>query len=77
MTATTTELRTLTQIRWETRRASAGVQAVQARNRAADTAWFAQILRNGADTAAYIEATVIADEWALIADERAGRRAAA
>ncbi|MEU0941042.1 hypothetical protein [Embleya sp. NPDC005971] len=77
MTATLADLRTLTQIRWETRRASAGARAVQAGNLASHAARLAQCLRGDGDVAAYVDAVIAADEWALIADERAGRRAAA
>ncbi|MGW1997220.1 hypothetical protein [Embleya sp. NPDC001921] len=77
MTATTTDLRSLTQIRWETRLAAAGLHAVSAAQRAVDAARVAEILHAGTDANAYIEAATVADEWALIADERAGRRAAA
>lgn len=44
---------------------------------AVDAQRVAEILRCGTDANAHVEAAVVADEWALIAEERAGRRAAA
>jgi hypothetical protein len=77
VTATTADLRTLGQIRWETRRAAAGMNTAQVHNALASARWGALCLRGGRDTTAYIDASVEADELAVIADERAGRRAAA
>lgn len=77
MTATTADLRTLSQIRWEVRLAAAGLYAVRTAQLAVDARRVAEILHCGTDANLYVEATVIADEWALIAEERAGRRAAA
>jgi hypothetical protein len=77
VTATLADLRTLTQIRWEIRRATAGMNAAQVHNALAAARWGALCLRGARNSAAYIDASVEADELALIADERAGRRAAA
>lgn len=77
MTATTTDLRTLDQIRWEVRQAAAGLHAVMTARHAIDARRVAEILHCGTDANAAVEASVVADEWALIAEERAGRRAAA
>jgi hypothetical protein len=77
VTATTADLRSLAQIRWEVRQAAAGLHAVRSAQRAADARRHAGNPRTRADAATWVDAAVAADEWALIADERAGRRAAA
>lgn len=76
MNATTVTLRTLGQIRVTVRNAAAGLSDRRVARKVVTTAMKRKRLRNDADIQLRIEATVVADEWKRIADERKRRAVA-